>query len=206
MTESTPTPDDRRILVVLASTRRGRICPKVGAWVTHIGRETVGATFEIVDLRDFPLPMDDEPEIPVRGVYAQEHTRLWSRKVSEGDAFVFVTPQYNWGYPAPLKNAIDHLYQEWVGKPAVIVTYGGHGGGKCAEQLRQVTLGLKMRPVETMPALRLPRALIEANDASVSPEREFAGDAEMVRQAFVELAAMLRAANPPGVTHNRTGP
>jgi NAD(P)H-dependent FMN reductase len=190
MTDSNPTPSDRRILVILGSTRAVRICPKIAAWVTEIGRETMGGAFEIVDPRDFPLPMDDEPEIPARGVYIHDHTRAWSRRVSEGDAFVFVTPQYNWGYPAALKNALDHLYQEWAGKPAVIVTYGGHGGGKCAEQLLQVVQGLKMRPVPTMPSLRLPRALIEANDGSVSPERDFAGETETVRQAFRELAAM----------------
>ena len=83
------------------------------------------------------------------------------------DAVVLVTPQYNWGYPAALKNALDHLYREWRGKPAVIVTYGQRGGGKCAKQLRQVADGLHMRTVGVMPGLRLPRAVIEANDGSV---------------------------------------
>jgi NAD(P)H-dependent FMN reductase len=78
-----------------------------------------------------------------------------AKKVSAADAFVFVTPQYNWGYPAPLKNALDHLYKEWANKPAVIVTYGGHGGGKCGRQLKQVLKGLKMRPVTIRPTFTL---------------------------------------------------
>ena len=180
-----------RVLVILGSTRKGRICHKVAAWVAEIGREATGASFELADLRDWPLPMDDEPAIPAMGVYDNDHTLAWSRHVSEGDAVVFVTPQYNWGYPAPLKNALDHLYAEWRGKPAVIVTYGGHGGGKCALQLRQVTEGLNMRPVHTMPGLRIPRALIEANDGGLEPERDFAGDLPDVRQAFAELKAAL---------------
>jgi NAD(P)H-dependent FMN reductase len=181
-----------RVLVILGSTRKGRICPKVAAWVAEIGCQATDASFEIVDLRDWPLPMDDEPAVPATGVYDNDHTLAWSRRVSEGDAVVFVTPQYNWGYPAPLKNALDHLYGEWRGKPAVIVTYGGHGGGKCALQLRQVTEGLNMRPVHTMPALRIPRALIEANDGSLAPERDFAGDLPDLRQAFAELQAELK--------------
>jgi NAD(P)H-dependent FMN reductase len=116
--------------------------------------------------------------------------------VSEGDAVVFVTPQYNWGYPAPLKNALDHLYREWRDKPAVIVTYGQRGGGKCAQQLRQVADGLHMRTAETMPGLKVPRALIEANDGGIVPEQHFADDAGEVRQAFAELAAQLTTRSP----------
>ena len=73
--------------------------------------------------------------------YANAHTLAWSRKVAEAQGYVFVAPQYNWGYPAGLKNALDHVYREWQGKPLVIVTYGGHGGGKCAAQLHQVAEG-----------------------------------------------------------------
>ena len=195
MIHATDTTTKPHILVILGSTRKGRICAKVGAWVAEIGRETTGDIFEVVDLRDWPLPMDDEPGIPAAGGdYANAHTQAWGRKVSQAGAIVFVTPQYNWGYPAPLKNALDHLYREWRDKPAVIVTYGSHGGGKCAQQLRQVVEGLNMRPVETMPGLKLARTLIEANDGGVSPERDFADDAHVVRRAFAELAVQLQLA------------
>jgi NAD(P)H-dependent FMN reductase len=120
-----------------AASRPRRIGPQVAAWVAGIGREIVPAAFEVVDLKEWHLPMDDEPGIPARHAYLHERTQAWSRTVADAAAIVFVSPQYNWGYPAPLKNAIDHLYKEWAGKPAMIVTYGGHGGGICAAQLRQ---------------------------------------------------------------------
>ena len=181
------------VLVIMGSTRKGRICPKVAAWIADIGRAMIAAPFEIVDLRDWSLPMDDEPGVPAAGVYETPHTRSWSEKITAGRAVVFVTPQYNWGYPAPLKNALDHLYREWRDKPAIIVTYGQRGGAKCAQQLRQVADGLNMRIVETMPALKLTRVQIEANDGCVTPERDFAADLSQVRQAFAELGVLLDA-------------
>jgi NAD(P)H-dependent FMN reductase len=102
-----------------------------------------------------------------------------------------VTPQYNWGYPAPLKNALDHLYKEWSSKPALIVTYGGHGGGRCAEQLQQVCHGLHMTPIITKPGLRLTRDQIEANSGGIDPAAQFAGHLGDLRQAFGELATVL---------------
>jgi len=178
-----------KILVIIGSTRVQRICPQIAEWVAQVGRETIPGVFEVVDLKHWPLPMDDEPAIPAQDDYAFDHTRAWSRKVSEGDAIVLVSPQYNWGYPAPLKNALDHLYKEWSGKPAMIVTYGSHGGVRCAQQLRQVVEGLRMKPVETMPAFRLAREHIEANAGAIDPPMEFAGHLDVLRQAFAELAA-----------------
>lgn len=133
--------------------------------------------------------MDDEPGVPHAGDYAFEHTRAWSRKIAAADAFVFVTPQYNWGYPAALKNALDHLYREWAGKPAMIVTYGGHGGDRCAAQLQQVCEGLHMAPLPTRPGLTLSSERIEANSGEIDPAAEFASHLGELRQAFGELAA-----------------
>jgi NAD(P)H-dependent FMN reductase len=180
------------VLVIAGSVRAQRICLEIATWVAEIGRETTSEAFEVVDLKDWPLPMDDEPGVPAAGHYVFEHTRAWSRKIAAAPAFVFVTPQYNWGYPASLKNALDHLYAEWGGKPAMIVTYGGHGGDRCAAQLQQVCEGLHMTPVATKPALRLSRARIEANAADVDVA-EFAGHLDDLRQAFGELAAARRA-------------
>jgi NAD(P)H-dependent FMN reductase len=178
------------ILVIAGSLRPRRIAHTIAAWVAEIGRETMGGAFEVIDLKDWPLPMDDEPGIPAAGgEHDIEHTRAWSRKIAGAGALVFVTPQYNWGYPAALKNALDHLYREWAGKPAMIVTYGGHGGGKCAEQLRQVCEGLHMTPIATKPALRLPREHIEANAGEIDPAAQFADHLGELRQAFSELAA-----------------
>lgn len=172
------------ILVIIGSTRPQRIGPSIAAWVADLGKAIVPADYEIIDLRDWPLPMDDEPGIPAQGHYQQEHTRAWSRKIASAEGFIFVTPQYNWGYPAPLKNAIDHLYAEWRGKAAMIVTYGGHGGGKCAEQLNQVLSGIKMRIVDRMPGLTLAREGIEQNNGTIDPASAFAAHIGEITEAF----------------------
>lgn len=181
----------------MGSTRARRLCPAIAEWVAEIGRTEVRAEFEIVDLRDRVLPMDDEPGLPALGDYRAEHTIAWSRKVAEAHAIVFVAPQYNWGYPAPLKNALDHLYAEWAAKPAVIVTYGGHGGDKCARQLHQVLKGLKMRPVVTKPSLVLTHEVIKENTGAIDPAVAFAGHAKTVRKAYRELARALGGGGVP---------
>jgi NAD(P)H-dependent FMN reductase len=183
-----------KILIVIGSTRARRIGPQIAAWVAQTGRGAMPGDFELVDLKDWPLPVDDEPGIPAAGHYDFDHTRAWSEKIASAAAIVFVTPQYNWGYPAPLKNAIDHLYREWSGKPAMIVSYGGHGGGKCATQLRQVLEALDMAPVATMPSLHLARATIEANTGTIDPASAFAADRDVLLQGLAELAAALAAA------------
>lgn len=187
MTQSAPT------LVIGGSVRARRLCIQVADWVAAVGRETSGGAFEVVDLKAWPLPLDDEPGIPAAGGYVQDHTRAWSEKITSAGALIFVTPQYNWGYPAPLKNALDHLYKEWEGKPVAIVTYGGHGGGKCATQLRQVLEGMHMRPTATMPELTLTLAMI--GGGPIDPEKDFASDAESIRQAIQEVSLALQ--NPP---------
>jgi len=181
----------RSVQVISASTRPTRINPSIARWVMAQAPDALD--LELVDLADWPLPMDDEPGIPAAGQgYSHPHTQAWSDKVAAADAYVFVTPQYNWGYPAPLKNALDHLYAEWTGKPAMIVSYGFHGGGKCAAQLRQVLEGLRMRPAATMPGLTLPEemkhgAAVEVALASFGPA------VPAIATAFTELAALLAA-------------
>jgi NAD(P)H-dependent FMN reductase len=185
----------KNVLLIMGSTRASRICPKITEWVMQIGRCDTDFDCEIVDLANWPLPMDDEPIIPAKGVpYHQAHTRAWSEKIKSADAVVFVTPQFNWGYPAVLKNAIDHLYHEWRNKPAVIVSYGGHGGGKCAEQLRQVAGSVKMCVVPTAPGIWLPDAVIR-EDAAFDPDRDFESHVVSIKNAFAELSDQINMAS-----------
>lgn len=179
----------RKIQVIAGSVRPTRICLDVAGWV--MDQAPAGLELEPVDLADWPLPLDAEPGIPQRDGYTQALTQAWSRKIAEADGYVFVTPQYNWGYPATLKNALDHLYAEWTGKPAVIVSYGFHGGDKCAAQLRQVLQGLRMRPAATMPALSLPDELKAVGARFGDPALLFADVAPAVRRAFDELRMLL---------------
>jgi NAD(P)H-dependent FMN reductase len=139
---------NERIAVVIGSTRPGRICPGIAEWVREVAQEGSPLHYELLDLAAVDLPLLDEPLMAALGQYQHEHTRLWSRTVSSYGGFVFVFPQYNWGYPAPLKNALDFLYAEWGGKPASCVTYGTRGGNRGARQLREVLTGLHMRELE----------------------------------------------------------
>jgi NAD(P)H-dependent FMN reductase len=136
-----------RVAVVIGSTRPARICPGIAEWVMAVAQEGSPLRYELLDLAEVNLPFLDEPLMAALAHYEHGHTRAWSRTVSSYAGFVFVFPQYNWGYPAPLKNALDFLYAEWSGKPATCVTYGTRGGNRAATQLYEVLNGLHMRPL-----------------------------------------------------------
>jgi NAD(P)H-dependent FMN reductase len=145
----------QQVGVIIGSTRPSRICPAITDWaLAHLAASS-DLSYQVIDLATVDLPFLDEPRKPALGHYAQEHTRRWSARVSAFDAFVFVFPQYNWGYPAVLKNALDFLYEEWHDKPGGLVTYGTRGGGKAAAQLRSVLQGLHMRPLDRNVELRI---------------------------------------------------
>ena len=149
-----------RVGIVCGSQRKPRVGDQVTDFVHRIiethPTNGLSLSFDRIDVATLALPLFDEPGIPSAITnrpdgYANQHTRRWSAWVSALDAFVFVTPQYNWGIPAGLKNAIDYLFHEWHGKPAMIVTYGGHGGSKCAAQMQTVLAGgLGMRVDDCM--------------------------------------------------------
>ena len=181
-----------RILFIMASVRPSRIGDQLAEWI-HT-QNAVGLDLETVDLRDWPLPMDDEPNQPKQkgfSGYTQEHTRAWSRKVGSAAGFVFLLPQYNWGYPAALKNALDHLYAEWQGKPAIIVSYGASGGGRAADQIAEVFQGLQIEPVATRPALPLKAAERTATGRLADPAAAFADQVADMQDALVQLGNAL---------------
>ncbi|APF41217.1 NADPH-dependent FMN reductase [Neomicrococcus aestuarii] len=126
------------IRVIIASTRPVRVGPQIAEEVVRIIGENPQVNVEVTDLKELNLPFLDEPEMPALGNYVHEHTKNWSGLIKTSDAVVIVTAEYNWGYPASLKNAIDYLYSEWRKKPILLVSYGAKGGPKAAEQLRQV--------------------------------------------------------------------
>jgi NAD(P)H-dependent FMN reductase len=144
-----------RIGIILGSTRPNRNGEQVARWVYEIASRRTDAEFELVDLRDYPLPHLDEPLPPTMGQYQNEHTKLWADKVASFDGFVFVTPEYNHSTSGVLKNAIDYLYAEWNNKAAGIVSYGGVGGARAAEHLRLVLGELQIADVRQQVALSL---------------------------------------------------
>jgi NAD(P)H-dependent FMN reductase len=144
-----------RIGIILGSTRPNRNGEQVARWVYEIASRRTDAEFELVDLRDYPLPHLDEPLPPTMGQYQNDHTKLWADKIASFDGFVFVTPEYNHSTSGVLKNALDYLYAEWNNKAAGIVSYGGVGGARAAEHLRLVLGELQIADVRQQVALSL---------------------------------------------------
>ena len=144
-----------RIGIIIGSTRPNRNGEQVARWVYDIATQRLDADFELVDLRDYPLPHLDEPLPPSMGQYQNEHTRQWADKIASFDGFVIVTPEYNHSTSGVLKNAIDYLYAEWNNKAVGFVSYGGVGGARAAEHLRLVAGELQMADVRQQVALSL---------------------------------------------------
>jgi NAD(P)H-dependent FMN reductase len=136
-----------RLLVVACSTRPTRIGYPFATWTAE--RAALDGRFDVetADLRELNLPNFDEPHHPRLRRYEHEHTKAWSRVVERADAIVFVTPEYNHGYPGALKNAIDFLHDEWKFKPVGFVSYGGIAAGTRAVQMLKPVLDcLRMIP------------------------------------------------------------
>lgn len=137
-----------KLHVVIASTRPGRIGLPIGSWAYEGARAHGKFDVELVDLKETALPLFDEPKHPRLKDYQHEHTKRWSAKVSEADAFVLVTPEYNFSTAPTLLNAITYLFHEWAYKPAAFVSYGGLSGGLRAVQMAKQTLtSLKIMPM-----------------------------------------------------------
>lgn len=143
------------IAIIVGSTRPGRKAAEIARWVHGIAAQRGDASFEIVDIADFDLPLLDEAMPPSMGQYAQPHTKAWAAKIAGFDAFVFVTPEYNHSTSGALKNAIDYLFREWNDKAAAFVGYGGLGGARAVEQLRLIMGELKVADVRAQVALSL---------------------------------------------------
>ena len=124
--------------IIICSTRPGRVGPAVGEWITATAEADGRFEVEVVDLAEVNLPMLDEPKHPRFRQYEHQHTKDWSAVIDRADAFIFVVPEYNYGYNAATKNAIDYLNHEWKYKPVGYASYGGvapvgHPGGAATQ-------------------------------------------------------------------------
>ena len=144
-----------RIGIILGSTRPNRNGEQVARWVLDIASRREDAEFELVDLRDYPLPYLDEPVPPSLGQYQNDHTKQWAAKIASFDGFVIVTPEYNHSTSGVLKNAIDFLFAEWNNKAVGFVSYGSAGGARAVEHLRLVAGELQMADVRQQVMLSL---------------------------------------------------
>jgi NAD(P)H-dependent FMN reductase len=138
----------RKLSAIIASTRPGRVGLPVGKWFFERATQHGKFAVELIDLGELALPLLDEPKHPRLQQYEREHTRAWSAKVRASDAFVFITPEYNYGSPPGLINALDYLFHEWAYKPAGFVSYGGMSGGMRSVQMSKLVLAtLKVVPL-----------------------------------------------------------
>jgi NAD(P)H-dependent FMN reductase len=144
-----------RVGIITGTTRPNRKAPDVARWVLDIATKRNDAEYELVDIEDFKLPLLDEPLPPSMGEYQKPHTQRWASKIASLDAFVFVTPEYNHGIPAALKNAIDFLFTEWNHKAAGFVSYGSAGGVRAVEHLRLVLAEVQVATVRAQVCLSL---------------------------------------------------
>jgi NAD(P)H-dependent FMN reductase len=160
-----------KLMIVIGSTRPGRVGLPVAEWYGERATEHGGFEVRITDLAELELPLLDEPSHPRLRQYTKRHTHEWSTMVDEADAFVFVTSEYNHGYPAALKNAIDYLHHEWRYKPVGFVSYGGVAAGtRAVQQLKQVVAAVKL--VAIVEAVNIPfvaqfidpEGVVQAND------------------------------------------
>ncbi len=136
-----------RIGIVIGSTREGRFGEKPAHWIHEIAKQRTDLVFEPIDLRDHPLPFFDEPRSPLHGPVNNEAARRWAGKLATLDGLIIVTPEYNHGPGAVLKNALDYAYKEFNRKPIGFVGYGGAGAARAVEQLRLIAIALQMAPV-----------------------------------------------------------
>ena len=177
-----------RLHVILCSTRPGRVGAPVARWFTDLA--VAHGTFEttLVDLAEVGLPIFDEPRHPRLQKYEHEHTKRWSAIVAAADAFVFVTPEYNFSPPPSLLNALDFLYVEWNHKPVAFVSYGGISGGLRSVQMQKLTVTtLKMVPLAE--AVAIPHVAKQIEGGAFMPSEQ------NIKSAGAMLDELLRYTN-----------
>jgi NAD(P)H-dependent FMN reductase len=151
------------ISVIVGSTRQGRFSEKPAQWIfQHLRKRDVDA--RLLDLRDFPMPFFDHavpPAMPGRAPYENEVVKKWTAAIEASDGFIFVAPEYNYGPPAVLKNAIDWVYPEWNRKAAAFVSFGSLGGARSVQQLRETAIELQLAPIHS--SVHIPVATLWAH-------------------------------------------
>lgn len=175
-----------KLQVIICSTRPGRVGPSVARWFTDYAKQKSQFEVELVDLAEVNLPIYDEAYHPASGRYEKDHTKAWSATVKSADAYVFVTPEYNYGPPPAFINALNYVYKEWNYKPCGFVSYGGVSGGLRAVQLeKQLVTTLKMMPMVEGVAVPLVQNFLDADKVFTSNEL-------IDKSADTMLAEMLR--------------
>ena len=138
-----------KLAVVIGSIRPNRFADHPAQWIAQVARQRGDFDVEVIDLKDYPMPLFAEEASPLYAPSKSEVARRWQQKIAGFDAYVFTAAEYNRGPTAVLKNALDYAYQEWSNKPVAFVGYGGVGGARAIEQLRLNAIELQMAPIRT---------------------------------------------------------
>lgn len=175
-----------QVKVITASTRPGRKGPAITHWILELLKQFDAIQVEHLDLKEINLPFLDEPHHPRLKKYIHEHTIQWSKTIEGADAFIFVTPEYNFGFPATLKNALDFLFEEWHYKPVGIVSYGGLSAGtRAAQMLKQIITTLKMMPLTESVA-------IPFFTKHINEDEKFVSDESLDKSANAMIGALIK--------------
>ena len=177
------------ISVIVGSTRQGRFSEKPAQWIFEHLRKRKEIEARLLDLRDFPMPFFDQavpPSMPGRPPYPNEVVQKWTAQIGASDGFVFVTPEYNYGTSAVLKNAIDWVYPEWNPKAAAFVSYGSAMGARAVQQLRETAIEVQMAPIRSSVPLPVATLWAHFQDGDVNE-----GLAEMDQQAAAMIDDLL---------------
>ena len=179
------------LLVIVGSTRPGRAGLPISEWFVEQAGSHDGVDVTVADLADLNLPLLDEPNHPRLRQYLNRHTKEWSAMVDAADAIVIVTPEYNHSYPAPLKNALDYLHQEWQYKPVGFVSYGGVSAGtRAVVALKPVVSALRMVPV--VENVNIPFHPQFIKDGELEPNETTTQAADAMVDELVRVEAALR--------------
>lgn len=183
-----------KIAVIIGSTREGRFSEIPARYVADALSKRPEAQVELLDLREWPLPFFDQPVSPSmkKAPYPHDLVERFAAKVGEADAFIVVSPEYDHGYPAVLKNAFDWVFKEWNHKPIGFVAYGNAGGARAVEQLRLVAVELALVPIR--PAVHIPWDAV--TKAKEDPAAGLAASGERLPAFFDELIALARVLRP----------
>jgi NAD(P)H-dependent FMN reductase len=174
-----------KLSVIIGSTRPGRVGLPVGQWFVEQAKGYSKFEVLLVDLKELNLPFLDEPKHPRLGEYVHEHTKAWSEIVRSSDAFVFVTPEYNFSVAPALLNAIDYLFHEWAYKPAGFVSYGGISGGmRSVHALKQ--------PLGTLKVVGIPEAVTITFFSQLMENGVFNGSEAHEKASVAMLDELLR--------------
>jgi NAD(P)H-dependent FMN reductase len=186
-----------KLNIVVGSTRPGRVGPTVARWLKEFATAHGKFEVELVDLAEFKLPLLDEAAHPMKQQYQNEPTKRWSASVSSADAFVFVTPEYDYFPPASLVNAVQVLMKEWFYKPAGVVSYGGISGGlRAAQGLRQLLGNVNVHALpQTVPVPNFPQFIGE--DGVFRPNDPMVDGARTMLDELHKWAVALKTIREP---------